>query len=161
MPQNGRTGDIMSTLSETGPSPQPEEREENGSCSAYPQTAYVTWAPFTDGDRASAVLDSSGKGADALVARAAFAVRAPGSVGLTGADDRWWVVRVDSIQLSTPPWDDGLAGRVRTAIVWEREQAHLDSLAEQLNPAGQSALTSSGLRPATPDGTSRKSRRCC
>jgi hypothetical protein len=119
----------------------------------------VTWASFTDGDRAravldsavgldqarfltlaadhsaatgTAVLDSSGKGADALVARAAFVVRAPGSVGLTGADDRWWVVRVDSIQLSTPPWDDGLAGRVRTAIAWEREQAHLDSLAEQL-----------------------------
>jgi hypothetical protein len=53
-------------------------------------------------------------------------------VGLTGADDRWWVVMVDTIQLSTPPWDDGLAGRVRAAIAWEREQAHLDSLAEQL-----------------------------
>jgi hypothetical protein len=53
-------------------------------------------------------------------------------VGLTGADDRWWVVRVDSIRLSTPPWDDELTGRVRAAIAWEREQAHLDSLAKQL-----------------------------
>jgi putative transposase len=26
----------MSTLSETGPTPQPGGREENGSCSAYP-----------------------------------------------------------------------------------------------------------------------------
>ena len=26
----------MSTLSETGPTPQPGQREENGSCSAYP-----------------------------------------------------------------------------------------------------------------------------
>jgi hypothetical protein len=109
----------------------------------------------------TAVLDSSGKGADALVARAAFSVRAPGSVDLTGADDRWWVVRVDSIQLSTPPWDDRLAGRVRTAIAWEREQAHLDLPRRATGIAGQSALTSSGLRPATPDGTSRKSRRCC
>jgi hypothetical protein len=123
------------------------------------ETAHVTWASFAESDRSNAVLDSavgldqvrfltlaadhsavtgtavldsSGKGADALVARVAFAVRAAGAVGLAGADDRWWVVRVDSIQLSTPPWDDVLAGRVRTAIAWEREQAHLDSLAEQL-----------------------------
>jgi hypothetical protein len=123
------------------------------------ETAQVAWASFTDGDRAramldsavgldqarflalaaeqgtttgTAMLDSSGNGADALVARVAFAVRTAGAVGLTAADGQWWVVRVDSIRLSTPPWDDELAGRVRAAIAWEREQAHLDSLARQL-----------------------------
>ena len=39
---------------------------------------------------------------------------------------------MDSIWLSTPPWDHELAGRVRAAIAWEREQAHLNSLAKQL-----------------------------
>jgi len=122
-------------------------------------SAQVTWAEFADRDRAAAVLasaaaldqpgfralaaergastgtavlDSSGTGAHALVARVAFAVRAPGSVGMTTADDHSWVVRVDSIELSTPPWDDALAGRVRAAMVWEREQAHLDALAKRL-----------------------------
>src|SRR4030095_1445184 len=30
----------MSALSETGPTPQPGEREENGSCSAYPPSGW-------------------------------------------------------------------------------------------------------------------------
>jgi hypothetical protein len=122
-------------------------------------SAQVTWASFTDDDRAramldsaagldqagfltlagtyptttgTATLDSAGNGADALVARVAFAVRTAGSVGLTTEDDRSWVVRVDSIELESPPWDDVLASRVRTAMRWDREQAHLDALAEQL-----------------------------
>lgn len=123
------------------------------------ESAQVAWAVLADSDRArnlldsaagldqagfltraanhgaatgTAVLDSSGNGADALVARVAFAVRTPGSVGLTTADGRSWVVRVDRIEQSSPSWDDVLAGRVRTAMAWEREQAHLDALAEQL-----------------------------
>ena len=121
--------------------------------------AEVTWASFTDDDRAramleaaagldqagflslagtyrattgTATLDSRGNGADALVARVAFAVRTAGSVGLTSEDDRSWVVRVDSIELELPPWNDVLASRVRTAMIWEREQAQLDALAEKL-----------------------------
>lgn len=123
------------------------------------ESAGVTWASLPDADRArqlldstvgldqagflalaarlgaetgTAVLDSSGGGADALVARVAFAIRTEGSVGLTTDEDRSWVVRVDSIEISVPPWNDALAGRVRTAMVWKREQAHLDALAEQL-----------------------------
>lgn len=123
------------------------------------ETATVAWASFADADTAravlgsatgldqagflvlaadrgatvgTAVLDSSGAGADALVARVAFAVRAAGSVGLVTADDRSWVVRVESIRFATPPWNDALAGRVRTAMAWQREQTHLDALAEQL-----------------------------
>lgn len=122
-------------------------------------SAQVTWASFTDGDRAltmlgsatgldqagfltlagtyrattgTTTLDSAGNGADALVARVAFAVRTAGSVGLTTEDGRSWVVRVDSIELESPPWDAVLASRVRTAMLWDREQAHLDALAEQL-----------------------------
>lgn len=121
--------------------------------------AHATWATLEDADRAramldaavgldragflalageygastgSAALDGSGNGADANVARVAFAVRATGSVGMVTAEDRSWVVRVDSIEVETPPWNDGLAGRVRAAMAWEREQAHLDSLAARL-----------------------------
>lgn len=123
--------------------------------------AHATWATLADADRAraramldaavgldragflalageygastgSATLDDSGDGADANVARVAFAVRATGSVGMLTAEDRSWIVRVDSVEVSTPPWNDGLAGRVRAAMAWEREQAHLDSLAARL-----------------------------
>lgn len=124
------------------------------------ESASVAWALFTDGDRArtlmeqvsgldqdrflqvardhgastgTAVLDSSGRGADVLVARVAFAVRKAGSVGMvSGADGAWWLVRVEDIELSAPPWTDELAGRVRAALAWEREQDHLHDLAERL-----------------------------
>lgn len=122
-------------------------------------SAQVTWASFTGDDRAramldsaagldqagflalagtyrattgTATLDSAGNGADALVARVAFAVRTAGLVGMTTEESHSWVVRVDSIELESPPWDDVLASRVRTAMTWEREQTHLDALAEQL-----------------------------
>jgi len=122
-------------------------------------SADVAWALFTDDDRAramlesaagldqagfltlagthrattgTATLDSRGNGADPLVARVAFAVRTAGLVGLTTEDDRSWVVRVDNIELELPPWSDVLASRVRTAMIWEREQDHLDALAERL-----------------------------
>lgn len=124
------------------------------------ESAHVTWALFTDSDRArtvldlevesdqarfvevardhgattgTAVLDSSGRGADVLVARVAFALRKADSVGMVpGLDGSGWLVRVDRIHVATPPWTDELADRVRTAMAWEREQRHLDSLAEQL-----------------------------
>lgn len=96
------------------------------------QAGFLALAARLGAATGTAVLDSSGGGADALVARVAFAVRTEGSVGLTTGEDRSWVVRVDSVEISVPPWNDALAGRVRTAMAWEREQAHLDALAEQL-----------------------------
>jgi hypothetical protein len=102
------------------------------SAAGLDQAGFLTLAGTYGATTGTATLDSAGKGADALVARVAFAVRTAGSVGLTAEDDHSWVVRVDSIEFKSRPWDDVLASRVRTAITWDREQAHLDALAEQL-----------------------------
>jgi len=96
------------------------------------QAGFLALADEYGAGTGSATLDDSGGGADANVARVAFAVRAAGSVGMVTDEDRSWIVRVDGIEVSTPPWNDGLAGRVRAAMAWEREQAHLDSLASRL-----------------------------
>ncbi len=61
-------------------------------------------------------------------------MRREGEVGLdvdpsTGFS---WLVSVDSIEFAESTWDDVLATRVQTALAWEREQAHLDRLADDL-----------------------------
>ncbi len=143
------------------------------------RSAHVTWARFTDGDRArtvmgsvigpdqarflqvardhgattgSAVLDQSGNGADSLVARVAFAVREAGGVGMVaGTEGDWWVVRVDRIELATPEWSEELAGRARAAMAWEREQDHLDALADRLRPRWPVAVDEQRFADSRPD----------
>lgn len=83
--------------------------------------------------RGKATLDHNGEGAEISVARVAFALREAGKTGMVSDEDgHWWVVRVDSVKFEEAPWDDKLAHRVKTALAWEREQRHLDDLAEQL-----------------------------
>jgi hypothetical protein len=50
----------MSTLSETGPTPQPGGREENGSCSAYPHNGSIGYANRVWRSLKLAVLGSFG-----------------------------------------------------------------------------------------------------
>jgi len=67
------------------------------------------------------------------VARVAFALREVGKIGMVSdKDGRCWVVRVDSVKFEEVPWDVERAHLVKTALAWEREQRHLDDLAEQL-----------------------------
>ena len=143
------------------------------------RNAHVTWAVFTDGDRArtvmdsatgpdqarflqvardhgastgSAVLDPSGNGADVMVARVAFAVREADEVGMiAGTEGNWWVVRVDRIELATPAWTDDLAGRARAAMAWEREQSHLDSLGDRLRSRWPVAVDEQRFADSRPD----------
>jgi hypothetical protein len=83
--------------------------------------------------RGKATLDYNGEGAGISVARVAFALREAGKTGMVCDEDgHWWVVRVDSVEFEETPWDDKLAHRVKTALDWEREQRHLDDLAERL-----------------------------
>lgn len=107
-------------------------REVLDAASGKDEAAFRMLAGHHGAMTGTATLDSSGNGADTLVARVAFAVREAGALGMTTLGERSWVVRVNDIQVVTPPWNDGLADRVRTAMAWEREQAHLDALAERL-----------------------------
>lgn len=80
-----------------------------------------------------ATLDRAGRGADVLVARAVFALGREGATGLVeGEAGAWWLVRVGRVQLVAPRWDQQMAGRTKAAMAWDREQAHLQLLAQQL-----------------------------
>ncbi len=82
-----------------------------------------------------------------MVERIVNAVRREGEVGLdvdpsTGFS---WLVSVDSIEFAESTWDDVLATRVQTALAWEREQAHLDRLADDLAAVADVRINESNL----------------
>jgi len=109
------------------------------------ETVEVAWAEFADGAHAkkvmdrvagtdqpafrrlvraggapksgTATVDDHGKGADPMVARAAYAIGTAGGVGLSAdpPNKRWWVVRVERITFQQVTWDDALAYRVKSA----------------------------------------------
>lgn len=85
-------------------------------------------------DTGRATLDHDGRGADVFVARAAFALRQEGKIGLVVGEQKgtWWLARVDSVRLERSRWDERFAHRVKTAIAWEREQHRLGQLATSL-----------------------------
>ena len=109
----------------------------------------------------TAVLDSSGNGADALVARVAS--RSGGRVGRPDGPPTADGGSSGSTASSSRPRHGTMCWPAASARRSRGSGSRLTSTPSpsNWNPAGQSTSTSSGLRPATPDGTSRKSRRCC
>lgn len=85
----------------------------------------------------TATVQASGAGVPVPVARVVFDLRAEGAVGVVPGDEGgWYLARIDAIELHPLPWDDELATTVRTALAWEREQAHLERLGQRLAGGG-------------------------
>jgi hypothetical protein len=82
----------------------------------------------------TATVDDHGKGADPMIARAAYAVGKTGGVGLSADPEnkRWWVVRVERIAFQEVKWDEPLAYRVKSALAAYRQDEHLRRLADSL-----------------------------
>ena len=81
----------------------------------------------------TATLDRAGRGADVLVARAAFALGRQGATGLVeGEGGSWWLVRLGRVELESPRWDLQMVSRAKAVMAWDREQAHLRQLAQRL-----------------------------
>lgn len=82
----------------------------------------------------TATIDHDAKGADPMIARAAFAVATPGKVGLSSdpAERRWWVVRVERISFQEVKWDEALSYRVKSALAAYRQDEHLGKLVGSL-----------------------------
>lgn len=104
----------------------------------------------------TAALDRAGRGADVLVARAAFALGRQGATGLVeGEDGSWWLVRLGRVELVSPRWDQQMVSRAKAVMAWDREQAHLRQLAQRLETRWKVVVHEDRLeaaRPASPDG---------
>lgn len=126
------------------------------------EEAHVSWARFTDLGRARAalprlaasrtdyvrvaralgatssgasVMSGAGKGVDLSVARVAYALKQPSSLGLVAGPEgskEWRIARIDRSRLAAPAWSARQAQVVRAAMAWDRLQAHLSALADQM-----------------------------
>lgn len=114
--------------------------------------ATAVYTRHTDADEALAAFEEADASARALAAedgmvvlgdgteppevveRIVNAVRREGAVGMDvdPATGEFWLVRVDDITFEDLDWDEALATRVRTAMLWEREQEHLADLAARV-----------------------------
>lgn len=71
-------------------------------------------------------------GTSEMVLRVVNAGRRTAGLGPEPETGSWFLVRVDAVMLEPTPWSPELADRVKSAMVWEREQSHLAGLADGL-----------------------------
>jgi len=109
-------------------------RQAQGSSEAEFGAMAKEYTRDASGVAATAHVNHRGEGAEIAVARLALNLRRAGGVGLAqGEAGHFYLVRAESVEFHDQPWNDERSALVRTAMAWEREQAHLRRLAEELS----------------------------